>query len=174
MAIDLEQTKSVLRRTPATLDALLRELPGTWVHANEGPDTWSSFDVVGHLIEAEETNWIPRARHLLRHGESAPFTPFDRAGFLDRWKGRTLAEVLDAFAQARARSLGELDELGLTTADLRRPGRHPDFGPVTLGQLLATWAIHDLNHIGQIVQTLARAQGEAVGPWRAFLGILGE
>jgi hypothetical protein len=168
----LEETKAFLRRTPGVLDALLRGLPDQSIHASEGPDAWSSFDVVGHLVEAEETNWIPRARHLLRHGESAAFPPFDRSGFLERWKGRSLGEVLDAFAAARARSLRDLDDLALTAADLARPGRHPDFGRVTLGQLLATWAVHDLNHVGQIVKALARADGEAVGPWRAFLGIL--
>jgi hypothetical protein len=172
MTMGLEQVKTILRRTPGILDALLRGLPDPWVHANEGPGTWSSFEVLGHLVEAEEANWIPRARHLLRHGESAAFPPFDRSGFLERWTGKGLAEGLDAFGQARARSLRDLDALGLTAADLGRPGRHPDFGPVTLGQLLATWATHDLDHLGQVVKVLARAHGEAVGPWRVFLGIL--
>ena len=172
MSLDLDETKTLLRRTPGVLDALLRGLPDRWVHENEGPDTWSSFDVVGHLVEAEETNWIPRIRHLLRHGESASFPPFDRLGFVERSKGRSLAEMLDAFRAARVRSLRDLDDLGLTGADLGRRGRHPDFGQVTLGQLLATWAIHDLNHVGQIVDVLAREHAEAVGPWRAFLGIL--
>ena len=154
------------------LDALLRGLPEAWVHENEGPDTWSSFDVVGHLILAEETNWIPRVRHLLTHGESRAFPPFDRFAFVERSKGRNMAELLDTFATARARSLRDLDALALGPADLGRPGRHPDFGPVTLGQLLWTWAIHDMNHLGQIVDVLARQHVEAVGPWRAFLGIL--
>jgi len=174
MPLDLEGTTTLLRRTTGVLDALLRGLPDRWAHENEGPDTWSSFDVVGHLIEAEETNWIPRIRHLLRRGESAPFPPFDRFGFVEKSKGRSVAEMLDGFGQARVRSLRDLDELGLTSADLARKGRHPDFGPVTLEQLLATWAIHDLNHIGQIVKVLARQHAEAVGPWRAFLGILEE
>jgi hypothetical protein len=137
-----------------------------------GPDTWSSFDVVAHLIEAEETNWIPRARHLIAHGESAAFPPFNRFGFGERSKGMSVAGTLDAFQEARARSLRELEELGLTREDLERRGRHPDFGQVTLGQLLATWAMHDLNHLGQIITVLARQHGQAVGPWRTFLGIL--
>jgi hypothetical protein len=172
MPLDLEETKALLRRTSDVLDALLRGLPDAWVHENEGPDTWSSFDVVGHLIEAEETNWIPRIRHLIKHGESAPFPPFDRFGFVERSKGKSMAEMLHTFKEARARSLQDLDELPLTPGDVGRRGRHPDFGQVTLGQLLATWAIHDLNHLGQIVNVLARQHAETVGPWRAFLGIL--
>ena len=170
--IELEDAKTLLRRTPHTLDALLRGLPDAWVHENEGPDTWSSFDVVGHLLEAEETNWIPRVRHLIEHGEASAFPPFDRFGFVEKSKGKSMAEVLDAFASARERSLRDLDELRLTPVDLDRRGRHPDFGAVTLGQLLATWGVHDLNHLGQIVNVLARQHAGAVGPWRAFLGIL--
>jgi DinB superfamily len=172
MMLDLDGARTLLRRTPGVLDSLLGGLPRAWVHENEGPDTWSSFDVVGHLVEAEETNWIPRIRHLIEHGESVAFTPFDRIGFVEKSKGKSMAEMLDAFSWARSGSLRDLDALRLTPPDLGRRGRHPDFGPVTLGQLLATWAIHDLNHLGQIAQVLARQHAEAVGPWRAFLGIL--
>jgi len=170
--LGLGEVHGVLRRTPGVLDALLGELPEAWSRENEGPDTWSAFDVVGHLVEAEATNWIPRARHLLAHGETVVFPPFDRFGFVDEVAGRSMAQLLDAFRDARARSLRQLDDLRLTPADLGRRGRHPDFGSVTLGQLLATWAVHDLNHLGQIVGVLARQHTEAVGPWRAFLGIL--
>jgi hypothetical protein len=172
MSLELEGAKTVLRRTPAVLDALLRELPEPWTRENEGPDTWSAFDVVWHLIEAEEVNWIPRARHLLARGEAAAFPPFDRFGFAGKGHARSMGETLNAFGEARARSLRDLDELGLQPGDLARQGRHPDFGPVTLGQLLSTWAIHDFNHLGQIVDVLARQHTAAVGPWRAFLGIL--
>jgi DinB family protein len=172
MPLDLEETKILLRRTPDVLGALLRSLPDAWAHENEGPGTWSSFDVVGHLIEAEETNWILRVRHLIAHGNSAVFPPFDRFGFVGRSQGKSMAELLDTFKEARARSLRDLDTLRLSPEDLEREGRHPEFGRVTLGQLLATWAIHDLNHLGQIVDVLARQHTEAVGPWRAFLGIL--
>jgi hypothetical protein len=172
MAFELGEVKTLLGRTPEILDALLRGLPEPWVHENDGPGTWSSVDVMAHLIEAEETNWIPRARHLIAHGESAAFPPFDRLGFVEKSKGKSMAEILDAFRRARSRSLQDLEELRLGPRDLERRGRHPDFGVVTLGQLLATWAIHDLNHVGQIVNVLARQHAEAVGPWRAFLGIL--
>ena len=172
MRLGLEETKILLRRTSDVLEALLRDLPDPWVHENEGPDTWSSFDVVGHLVEAEETNWIPRIRHLIEHGESATFPPFDRFGFVERSKGKSMAEMLDTFKDARTRSLRHLDELRLTPGDLGRKGRHPEFGQVTLGELLATWTVHDLNHLAQIVDVLARQHAGAVGPWRAFLGIL--
>jgi hypothetical protein len=170
--LDLDGARAVLRRTPDVLDALLRSLPDQWLRENEGPDTWSSFDVVGHLVEAETTNWIPRMRHLIAHGESAVFPPFDRFGFVGKAQGKSMAQLLDAFRAARARSLRELADLRLAPGDLERRGRHPEFGPVTLGQLVATWAIHDLNHLGQVVDVLARQHAEAVGPWRAFLGIL--
>lgn len=172
MALELAEARTLLDRTPGVLDALLRGLPEAWLHANEGPETWSSVEVVGHLLEAEETNWIPRVRHLLAHRESAAFPPFDRFGFAEKLEGQRIGPVLDAFAEARARSLRALDALRLAPGDLGRPGRHPDFGPVTLGQLVATWAVHDLNHLGQIVGVLAAQHREAVGPWRAFLGIL--
>ena len=172
MRLGLEETKILLRRTSDVLEALLRDLPDPWVHENEGPDTWSGFDVVGHLVEAEETNWIPRIRHLIEHGESAAFPPFDRFGFVERSKGKSMAEMLDTFKDARTRSLRHLDELRLTPGDLGRKGRHPEFGQVTLGELLATWTVHDLNHLGQIVDVLARQHAAAVGPWRVFLGIL--
>jgi DinB superfamily len=172
MTLDLENAKTLLGRTPSVLDSLLRGLPEAWVRENEGAGTWSSFDVVAHLLEAERTNWIPRIRHLIGHGESAAFPPFDRFGFGENSAGRSMAELLATFREARVRSLRDLDALRLAPEDLGRKGRHPDFGPVSLGQLLATWAIHDLNHLGQIVDVLARQHVEAVGPWRAFLGIL--
>jgi uncharacterized damage-inducible protein DinB len=172
MTLDLVGARTILRRTPDVLDALLRTLPDPWVRENEGPDTWSSFDVVGHLVEAEATNWIPRIRHLVAHGESVVFPPFDRFGFVDKSQGKSMAELLDTLRAARARSLAALDELRLAPRDLARRGRHPEFGSVTLGQLVATWAVHDLNHLGQITDVLARQHGAAVGPWRAFLGIL--
>jgi DinB superfamily len=125
MMLDLEGAKTLLRRTPSVLDFLLGGLPDTWVHENEGRETWSSFDVVGHLIEAEETNWIPRVRHLIEHGESAVFPPFDRFGFVEKAKGKSMAEMLDTFKLARARSLRELDEMRLTPGDLGRKGSIP-------------------------------------------------
>jgi hypothetical protein len=162
----------LLRRTPVVLRELLQDLPDDWTHAVEGPGTWSPYDVVGHLIHGERTDWIPRVEHLLRHGEAVPFPPFDREGMFRESKGRSLAELLDDFAVARLDSLSRLAAFGLTDADLTRVGRHPDFGVVTLGQHLATWVAHDLGHISQIVRVMARQYTGAVGPWRQYLSVL--
>jgi hypothetical protein len=129
--------------------------------------------VVGHLIHGERTDWIPRVEHILRHGDDIPFPPFDREGMFAASAGRSLSELLDTFEALREDSLSRLQSLGLGDADLSRRGRHPEFGSVTLGQHLATWVVHDLGHIGQIVRAMARQYGEAVGPWRAYLSILG-
>lgn len=162
----------VLRRTPGVLRELLQDLPDEWTRAVEGPGTWSPYDVVGHLIHGERTDWIPRVEHLLRHGDAVAFPPFDREGMFRESKGRSLAELLDVFAALRGESLSRLAALGLTDADLTRVGRHPDFGVVTLGQHLATWVAHDHAHISQIVRVMARQYTDAVGPWRAYLRIL--
>jgi hypothetical protein len=172
MEFRLDEALPVLRRTPAALRALLHELPTTWTEATEGPDTWSPFDVVGHLIHGE-TNWVPRIEHILRHGDSVTFTPFDREGMFTESKGRSLDELLDTFDRVRTESLARLDELKLTDADLERHGRHPEFGVVTMGQHMATWVAHDLGHIRQIVRVMARQYTDAVGPWRVYLSILG-
>lgn len=163
----------ILARTPSVLDRLLRELPAEWVESTEGPDTWSPYDVVGHLIHGERTDWVPRVEHLLAHGETVPFPPFDRFAQFEASRGKTLSELLDTFRDLRAASLRRLESFGLTDADLSRPGRHPEFGRVTLGQHLATWVAHDLDHIMQIVRVMAKQYGEAVGPWRRYLRIVG-
>jgi uncharacterized protein YndB with AHSA1/START domain len=170
--LDPAEAAAILGRTPAVLDHLLRGLPEAWVHGHEGGESWSPFDVVGHLLHGEEVNWIPRARTILERGEDAPFEPFDRVAFFEKSKGKRLVDLLDGFAAARARSLRDLEAMPLGAADLARPGRHPDFGRVTLGELLATWVAHDLNHLGQIVTTMAKQYDAAVGPWKAYLGIL--
>jgi hypothetical protein len=162
----------ILRRTPATIDGLLRNLPDQWTRANEGPNTWSPFDVVGHLIHAERADWMPRVEHILEHGETRPFPVFDREGMFEASKGRTLSELLDEFAVRRADSLERLDALHLSIADLSRTSRHPEFGAVTLGQHLSTWVVHDFTHINQIVRVMAKQYGDAVGPWRAYLSVL--
>jgi hypothetical protein len=149
------------------LRTLLLDLPEPWIRGNEGPETWSPFDVVGHLIHGERTDWIPRVEHLLEHGESVPFPVFDRFAQFEESRGKTLAELLDTFARLREQSLRRLDELALKPSDLARRGRHPEFGPMTLEQHLATWVAHDLSHIGQIVRVMGRQYTEAVGPWRA-------
>jgi len=168
----LDDAMAVLSCTPRAIDALLRDLPETWVNANEGDDTWSPFDVVGHLIHGERTDWLPRVRIILEHGEAVPFDPFDRYAQFAASQGRTLASLLDEFAAARAENLRQLAALRLTDADLDRRGRHPELGVVTLRQLLATWVAHDLDHVVQISRVLARQYSDEVGPWRAYLRII--
>jgi hypothetical protein len=162
----------VLRRTPGVVRGLLAGIPDLWATATEGPATWSPFDVVGHLIHGERADWIPRVEHLLQHGDTVPFPPFDREAMFEASRGKSLGELIDTFAALRAGSLERLDALGLTDADLARRGRHPEFGAVTLGQHLSTWVAHDLGHISQIVRVMARQYTDAVGPWRTYLSIL--
>src|ERR1044072_7746535 len=152
MKLELEDVRDILRRTPSILNLLLQDLPEPWLVTNEGPDTWSPYDVVGHLIHGEETDWIPRAKIILEDGESRAFTPFNREGMFEKWQGKSINELLDTFAQLRAESLTQLDELNLTPEMLGKRGLHPELGSVTLSQLLSTWVVHDLSHIGQIVR----------------------
>lgn len=172
MKQDLRQTTSLLMRTPPTLDALLRDLPEDWTHRNEGNDTWSAFDVIGHLIYAERVDWIPRARTILQFGENRPFDPFDRQGHIRESQGKSLDQLLDEFAWVRSESLDELRALNLTEQDMDRRGLHPALGPVALSSLLATWAAHDMTHLHQISRVLAHQYREAVGPWSPYLGAL--
>jgi hypothetical protein len=172
MRFRLDRALEILARTPPTLDALLRGLPDAWVRANEGGETWSPYDVVGHLIHGERTDWIPRARIVLEHGTSRAFDAFDRRAQFAASKGKSLEELLDEFALLRTASLESLPALALRPADLERTGRHPDFGVVTLGQLLATWVVHDLGHLAQIARTMSKQYGGDVGPWRAYLPVL--
>lgn len=172
MEFQLDKAKEVLRRTPATLNALLADLPNDWVLSNEGPDTWSPYDVIGHLIEGEETDWIPRTRIILEQGEARPFDRFDRFAMFEKSRGKSLPELLAEFEQLRGESLRQLDELNLTPELLQKRGTHPVLGTVTLSQLLSAWVVHDLGHIRQIVRVMAKQYGEAAGPWTAFLTIL--
>ena len=172
MEYQYEQAVAMLRRTPATLTALLRGLPEAWTHATEGPDTWSAYDIVGHLLHSDEVNWIERARIILEHGEQGSFDAFNRTAMFEKYQGNSLDQLLVAFEQERAKNLATLDELRITPEMLALKGTHPALGTVTLSQLLATWVAHDLNHIGQIVEVMARQYAEAVGPWRANLAIL--
>jgi hypothetical protein len=162
----------VLRRTPSVVRDLLEDLPASWTEAVEGPNTWSPFDVVGHLIHGERADWMPRVEHLLRHGDTVPFPPFDREAMFTASRGKPLGELLDTFDQLRTEGLERLAALSLTDADLARRGRHPEFGVVTLGQHLSTWVAHDLGHVSQIVRVMARQYTGAVGPWKAYLSIL--
>jgi len=173
MTFQLDEGVVALRRTPEIIRTLLTDVPSAWAEATEGPGTWSPFDVVGHLIHAERTDWMPRVDHMLRHGDAVPFPPFDREAMFEASRGKSLAELVDGFQAHRAESLRRLEALHLTPRDLERRGHHPEFGVVTLGQHLATWMVHDFSHINQIVRVLARQYTEAVGPWRAYLSILG-
>ena len=172
MTFDFEEAIAVLSRTPRVLDVWLRDLPAGWITGTEGPSTWSPFDVVGHLIHGERTDWIPRVEHLLAHGDAQPFPVFDRFAQFEASKGKTLGELLDTFTDLRAESVRRLRALKLTSADLDRPGRHPEFGHVTLGEHLSTWVAHDLDHIVQISRVMARQYSAAVGPWRKYLRII--
>lgn len=167
----LAEALPLLARTPAVLDALLRGLPEAWLSADEGPQTWSAPLVVGHLIHGERTDWLPRVRHLLEQGERQPFAPFDRFAQLAA-PARPLGELLDEFAELRRASLATLAALRLQEGDLARRGLHPALGPVTLAELLATWVVHDLDHLVQIERTLAKRWRGAVGPWAAYLRVV--
>jgi hypothetical protein len=168
----LQDTTSLLARTPVALDALLRDLPETWTSRNEGEGTWSPFDVVGHLIHAERADWIPRVKTVLQFGETQAFTPFDREGHAREIQGKSLGQLLDEFASLRSQNLAELRALNLRPQDLERRGRHPSLGAVTLSELLATWAAHDLTHLHQISRVMAHQYRETVGPWSRYLGVL--
>ena len=172
MTFDLEQAIAILERTPRTLRAMLDELPREWTESNEGADTWSPYDVVGHLIHGEKTDWIPRARIILEHGEARPFTPFDRVAMKDASRGKSFGTLLDDFEAAREGSVRALRGLKLKPADLVRTGTHPELGQVTLAQLLATWVAHDLDHIVQIARTMAKQYANEVGPWSAYLRVV--
>lgn len=172
MNFDLTDAFVLLRRTPPALRALLTDLPDPWLKGTEGPDTWSPFDVVGHLIDGEETDWIPRARIILARGENPAFEPFDRFAHLRRNRATPHSVLLDRFAVLRAENLAALEGFRLTPADLALEGVHPELGRVTLAELLATWVAHDLGHIGQVVRVMAKQYGAAVGPWRRYLPVL--
>jgi hypothetical protein len=167
----LEEAVAVLERTPAAVGALLAGLPEIFVRATEGEGTWSPYDVVGHLVHGERADWLERARHILS-GDPRPFTPFDRAAQFRESEGKSLGELLATFDELRERNVAELRSTSFGEGDLRRTGRHPDFGEVTLGQLLAAWVVHDLDHVAQIARTMAKVYRDAVGPWAAYLSIL--
>lgn len=172
MKFEIEKAVEVLSRTPATLNALLNGLDESWTSVNEGPDTWSVFDVIGHLIHGEKTDWIPRARIILEHGESEPFEPFNMTAHFDASKGKTVACMLEEFTALRARNMATLKSFDLDDEKLQKRGTHPEFGVVTLRQHLSTWVAHDLAHIAQIARVMSRQYKEEVGPWRQYLSLL--
>jgi hypothetical protein len=173
----LPEAIAILTRTPAALDALLRGLPEIWVRGNEdrskdGKDTWSAFDIMGHLIHGERTDWMPRVRILLDYGEAQPFDPFDRFAQFEESQGKSLEQLLDEFARLRKENLAALQALNLQQEDFTRRGKHPALGAVTLSELLSTWAVHDLTHLHQLARVMAHQYRDAVGPWGAYIGVL--
>jgi uncharacterized damage-inducible protein DinB len=174
MEFDLDEAVALLSRTPMVLKAMLAGLPPEWTRNNEGPETWSPYDVVGHLIHGERADWIPRARIILEDGEARPFDPFDRFAQFTESQGKTLEELLAEFAALRERNLDALCELRISAAELEKTGQHPALGRVRLKELLATWVTHDLDHIGQIARTMAKQYTREVGPWKAYISILGD
>jgi hypothetical protein len=174
MRFSVDDALAVLARTPGALDALLRGLPERWTACDEGGSGWSPFEVLGHLIHGEETDWMARARRLLEHGETLPFDPFDREAQKHESRGKTLDELLDRFTALRAENLAELRSLALGEGELGRRGRHPALGTVTLRELLATWVVHDLGHLRQIARAMAKEYAGEVGPWEAYLPVLRE
>ena len=172
MEFDLTAGIAVLERTPGTLRSILGGLSPDWIDATEGPDTWSPYVIVGHLVHGERTDWIPRARVILDQGADRRFTPYDRFAQFRESKGKTLAELLDELARLRTDNLATLAGWHLTNEQLDLEGEHPDFGAVTLRQLLATWVVHDLGHIAQIARVMAKQYRDAIGPWRAYLPVV--
>ena len=168
----LSDTIALLRRTPDALASLLRGLPDSWTRRNEGGDTWSAFDIVGHLVHGERTDWLPRTRRILESGESRPFDKFDRLAQQRESKGKTLPQLLDEFATLRQENFAALRALNLQPADLVRKGRHPALGPVTLGELLASWPVHDLTHLHQLSRVMAHQYRGLIGPWPRYMGVL--
>lgn len=169
---NLAETIAILTRTPSAADALLRGIPDVWARSNEGQDSWSAYDIVGHLIFGERTDWMPRVRRLLENGESRAFDPFDRFAQFKESEGKSIEQLLDEFARLRKESLTALEALNLRPEDFQRRGRHPELGVVTLSELLAAWAVHDLTHVHQLSRVMAHQYRDAVGPWGTYLGVL--
>jgi uncharacterized damage-inducible protein DinB len=163
---------AVLERTPDTLRAMLLDLPPVWTDATEGPETWSPYVIIGHLLHGERRDWIPRAQLILAQGAERRFTPFDRFAQFQESEGKSLADLLEEFASLRSTNLATLEAMRLTDAQLALTGEHPAFGTVTLRQLLATWVAHDLGHIAQVARVMAKQYGETIGPWREYLPIM--
>ncbi len=174
MQFNLDNSIAILERTPSVLSTLLRGLLEDWTLCNEGPDTWSAYDIVGHLIHGEETDWLPRVRIILEHGESRPFEPFDRFAQFENSKGKSMVELLNRFTELRSASLATLRGLNLREEQFDLRGTHPTLGTVTLANLLSVWPTHDLGHIYQISRIMAGQYKHEVGPWPQYLRVLQE
>lgn len=173
-SFDIDEAIQILETTPGVLTVLLTNLPAGWIDAHEGPDTWSPFDILGHLIHGEKTDWIPRARIILEEGTSSPFPSFDRFAQFKDSEGKSLRELLDEFEQLRTQNIEFLNRLDLAESDYAKTGLHPDLGEVTLRQLLSTWVVHDLSHIRQIARVLAKQYKSEIGPWKEYLPVVDE
>lgn len=171
MAFDFNKSIEVLERTPKTLNSFLMDLSDDWIYCNEGPDTWSVFDIVGHLIHGEKTDWVPRLLSIL-DDSNRPFKPFDRFAQFEASKGKNIYELLEEFEQLRIKNISLLISLSITRSQLQLKGRHPELGTITLQQLLATWVTHDLGHIAQIARVMAKNYKNDVGPWIQYISIL--
>jgi DinB superfamily len=172
MEFEIEHAINILNRTPTVIRDLLQGLPPAWIENNEGDNTWSPFDVLGHLIYGEQVNWIPRAKTILELGMQKTFEPFDRFAQFEASKGKTMPGLLEQFEMLRKQNILTLEKLQLKPEDLEKQGHHPEFGSITLSQLLATWVAHDLDHIVQISRVMAKNYRDAVGPWQAYLSVL--
>jgi hypothetical protein len=172
MNFDLDNSLALLSRTPSALNSLLRDLPEAWTSATEGEGTWTPIDIVAHLLYTEQVNWMPRVKHILAFGESQPFPPFKRFGHLKDCQGKSLTQLLDEFAQARADSVSDVRAMNLTRDDFEKRGQHPAFTSVTMAQVVAAWTAHDLTHLHQLARLLAHQYRDAVGPFQKFLGVL--
>ena len=172
MEFNVERAIEILERTPGVLQTMLQSISTDWTSPNEGGESWSVYDIVGHLIHGEKTDWMPRMEIILSDNPDKKFIPFDRFAQFENSKGKSLSQLLDEFTSLRKARMEQLLSKGITAADLEKTGIHPFFGTVTLSQLLAAWVVHDLNHIGQISRVMAKQYKEAVGPWVEFLGII--
>jgi hypothetical protein len=172
MSHTLDHSITLLARTPATLQSLLRGLPDELTLTNEGENTWGAFDIVGHLIHCEHTDWLMRVKWLLKYGEMQPFPPFDRNGHIRESQGKSLAQLLDELAAVRAENLAELRAMNLQAEDLNRRGLHPGLGPLTLSELIAAWAAHDLNHLHQLSRVMAHQYRNSIGPFTQYMGVM--
>lgn len=172
MQFDIHKSIEILSRTPLVIETLLKGISSDWTNTNEGPETWSPYDVVGHLIHGEKTDWIPRMKLILSDKNNKTFEPFDRFAQFEESKGKSLEQLLTAFKELRQKNIVILQSSQITSSDLKKTGTHPSLGPVTLAQLLATWVAHDLGHIAQISRVMSKQYKEAVGPWRQYLPVL--
>ena len=173
-SFNLKKAIEILKRTPAVLTSLLGGLSDVWIYNNEGGESWSPFDIVGHLIHGERKDWILRAKTILEDGEDKPFEPFDRFAQFKDSEGKTLSDLLEKFAKLRKENIDVLNKLNLNEIDFNKKGIHPEFGEVTLKQLLSTWAVHDLSHIRQISRVMAKQYKNEIGPWEKYLPVINE